>query len=221
MCWGHFWLHAKKHAKFGMVSFVCKAYSECRMWVYWTALQFLCCSTNFCREMEFTIYWHGFCWARDVQHSYPASLPQILSKMAAAAAAMKKSGGDSSYISLFRTVMLRRISLCTGALWWGTSPHMDFLYFVGPWVCVSSVHPFLSPPFRFGVAFSYYGMSMNITGFGLGMYMTQFVFGVIEIPAKLIVLFAVNRVGRKQCQAWTLILAGLCIGANIVIPTCK
>ncbi|XP_077193018.1 solute carrier family 22 member 7-like [Paroedura picta] len=113
---------------------------------------------------------------------------EVLSKTAAAAAAMEKSGGDSSYISLFRTRMLRRISLCMGVLW-------------------------------FGVAFSYYGMSMSITGFGLGVYMTQFVFGVIEIPAKLIVLFVVNRVGRKQCQAWTLILAGLCIGANIVIPT--
>ncbi|XP_054844620.1 solute carrier family 22 member 7-like isoform X2 [Eublepharis macularius] len=113
---------------------------------------------------------------------------EILSKTAAAAAARAKSRGDSSYVSLFRTLMLRRISLCMGALW-------------------------------FGVAFSYYGMSMNITGFGLGMYMTQFVFGVIEIPAKLIVLIAVNRIGRKQCQAWSLILAGLCIGANIVIPT--
>uniref|UniRef100_A0ACB8GA59 Uncharacterized protein n=1 Tax=Sphaerodactylus townsendi TaxID=933632 RepID=A0ACB8GA59_9SAUR len=71
----------------------------------------------------------------------------------------------------------------------------------------------------FGVAFSYYGMSMNITGFGLGRYMTQFVFGIIEIPAKLIVFIAVNRIGRKQCQAWALILAGLCIGANMVIPT--
>ncbi|KAH0622776.1 hypothetical protein JD844_025432 [Phrynosoma platyrhinos] len=61
-------------------------------------------------------------------------------------------------------------------------------------------------------------MSMNITGFGLGMYMTQFVFGIIEIPAKLIVFIVVNRVGRRQCQAWSLILAGLSIGANTVIP---
>nr|XP_056709625.1 solute carrier family 22 member 7-like [Euleptes europaea] len=113
---------------------------------------------------------------------------EILSKTAAAAAAVERSGGDSSYISLFRTLMLRRISVCLGVLW-------------------------------FGVAFSYYGMSMNITGFGLGMYMTQFVFGVIEIPTKLTVLVLVNRVGRKQCQAWALILTGLCIGANTVIPT--
>uniref|UniRef100_A0A8C0B580 Solute carrier family 22 member 7 n=1 Tax=Buteo japonicus TaxID=224669 RepID=A0A8C0B580_9AVES len=70
----------------------------------------------------------------------------------------------------------------------------------------------------FGVAFSYYGMSMNLTGFGLNMYLSQFVFGFIEIPAKMIMYVLVNRVGRRQSQAWALILTGLCIGANIVIP---
>uniref|UniRef100_A0A8C6YZ21 Solute carrier family 22 member 7 n=1 Tax=Nothoprocta perdicaria TaxID=30464 RepID=A0A8C6YZ21_NOTPE len=80
--------------------------------------------------------------------------------------------------SLFRTPVLRRISLCSGAVW-------------------------------FGVAFSYYGMSMNLTGFGLDIYLSQFVFGIIEIPAKLIMYVLVNRVGRRQSQAWTLILTGL------------
>ncbi|NWI14832.1 S22A7 protein, partial [Crypturellus soui] len=92
-----------------------------------------------------------------------------------------------SYLSLFRTPVLRKISLCSGAVW-------------------------------FGVAFSYYGMSMNLTGFGLDMYLSQFVFGIIEIPAKLIMYVLVNRVGRRRSQAWTLILTGLCIGANIIIP---
>ncbi|KGL78910.1 Solute carrier family 22 member 7, partial [Tinamus guttatus] len=99
----------------------------------------------------------------------------------------EKSGHSYSYLSLFRTPVLRKISLCSGAVW-------------------------------FGVAFSYYGMSMNLTGFGLNMYLSQFVFGIIEIPAKLIMYVLVNRVGRRQSQAWTLILTGLCIGANIIIP---
>ncbi|NWS39887.1 S22A7 protein, partial [Probosciger aterrimus] len=99
----------------------------------------------------------------------------------------KKPGGSYSYISLFRTPVLRKISLCSGAVW-------------------------------FGVAFSYYGMSMNLTGFGLNMYLSQFVFGVIEIPAKMIMYVLVNRIGRRQSQAWSLILTGLCIGANIIIP---
>ncbi|NXH41253.1 S22A7 protein, partial [Dicaeum eximium] len=99
----------------------------------------------------------------------------------------KNMGGSYSYISLFRTPVLRKISLCSGVVW-------------------------------FGVAFSYYGMSMNLTGFGLSIYLSQFVFGVIEIPAKMVMYVLVNRAGRQQSQAWTLILAGVCIGANIVIP---
>ncbi|NXK26513.1 S22A7 protein, partial [Arenaria interpres] len=99
----------------------------------------------------------------------------------------KKPGESYSYISLFRTPVLRKISLCSGAVW-------------------------------FGVAFSYYGMSMNLTGFGLNMYLSQFVFGIIEIPAKVIMYFLVNRVGRRPSQAWALVLTGLCIGANVIIP---
>uniref|UniRef100_A0A8B9VZ35 Solute carrier family 22 member 7 n=1 Tax=Anas zonorhyncha TaxID=75864 RepID=A0A8B9VZ35_9AVES len=102
--------------------------------------------------------------------------------------ALSPEPGESySYISLFRTPVLRKISLCSGAVW-------------------------------FGVAFSYYGMSMKLTGFGLNMYLSQFVFGIIEIPAKVIVYVLVNRIGRRQSQAWSLILTGLCIGANIIIP---
>uniref|UniRef100_A0A8D2QCZ9 Solute carrier family 22 member 7 n=1 Tax=Zonotrichia albicollis TaxID=44394 RepID=A0A8D2QCZ9_ZONAL len=83
-----------------------------------------------------------------------------------------------SYISLFRTPVLRKISVCSGVVW-------------------------------FGVAFSYYGLSMNLTGFGLSIYFSQFVFGVIEIPAKMAMYVLVNRIGRRQSQAWTLILAGV------------
>ncbi|NXR45067.1 S22A7 protein, partial [Hippolais icterina] len=100
----------------------------------------------------------------------------------------RNMGGSYSYVSLFRTPVLRRISLCSGVVW-------------------------------FGVAFSYYGMSMNLTGFGLSIYLSQFVFGAIEIPAKLAMYVLVNRAGRRQSQAWTLILTGLCIGANVAIPT--
>ncbi|NXJ15306.1 S22A7 protein, partial [Odontophorus gujanensis] len=99
----------------------------------------------------------------------------------------KKARESFSYISLFRTPVLRKISLCSGTVW-------------------------------FGVAFSYYGMSMNLTGFGLNMYLSQFVFGIIEIPAKMVMYVLVNRIGRRQSQAWSLILTGLCIGANIIIP---
>nr|XP_046189427.1 solute carrier family 22 member 7-like [Oncorhynchus gorbuscha] len=37
----------------------------------------------------------------------------------------------------------------------------------------------------YGVASTYYGISFNITGFGLNIYLTQFVYGAIELPVTL------------------------------------
>lgn len=70
----------------------------------------------------------------------------------------------------------------------------------------------------FGVAFTYYGISLNITGFGLNMYLTHFVYAAIDIPAKLIICCLLNVAGRKKCQVGALFLAGICIATNIFIP---
>uniref|UniRef100_A0A8C6U4Y4 Solute carrier family 22 member 6 n=1 Tax=Neogobius melanostomus TaxID=47308 RepID=A0A8C6U4Y4_9GOBI len=70
----------------------------------------------------------------------------------------------------------------------------------------------------FGLASSYYGISLNIEGFGVNIHLTQFIYGVIEIPSKLMVLVAVERVGRRFCQSGTLSLTGLCIFINMFIP---
>ncbi|XP_078496728.1 solute carrier family 22 member 7-like [Lissotriton helveticus] len=70
----------------------------------------------------------------------------------------------------------------------------------------------------FGASFSYYGISFNIRGFELDMYMTQFLYGVIEIPFKLGMYFFMTKWGRRHSLAWALLLTGFCIGINIVIP---
>ncbi|KAM7385221.1 hypothetical protein PAMP_001315 [Pampus punctatissimus] len=70
----------------------------------------------------------------------------------------------------------------------------------------------------YGVAFTYYGIILNISGFGLNMYLTHFIYAAIEIPAKLMVYFLVNVIGRRKCQAGTLLLTGTCIAMNIFIP---
>uniref|UniRef100_A0A3Q0REJ4 Solute carrier family 22 member 7 n=1 Tax=Amphilophus citrinellus TaxID=61819 RepID=A0A3Q0REJ4_AMPCI len=69
----------------------------------------------------------------------------------------------------------------------------------------------------YGVATTYYGISLNITGFGLNMYLTHFIYGAIEVPAKLTIYCFLNIFGRRKCQAATLLLTGLCIGINIFI----
>ncbi|TNN50433.1 Solute carrier family 22 member 7 [Liparis tanakae] len=70
----------------------------------------------------------------------------------------------------------------------------------------------------FGVAATYYGISLNIGGFGLNIYLTHFIYAAVEVPAKLLIYVFLNLVGRRKCQAGTLLLTGTCIVANIFIP---
>ncbi|XP_040002544.1 solute carrier family 22 member 7-like [Xiphias gladius] len=70
----------------------------------------------------------------------------------------------------------------------------------------------------FGVACTYYGISLNVTGFGVNIYLTQFIYGAIEIPAKALIFISLNKIGRRLNQAGTLVLTGLCIFCNIFIP---
>ncbi|KAM9769970.1 uncharacterized protein ACNS7B_007035 [Menidia menidia] len=70
----------------------------------------------------------------------------------------------------------------------------------------------------FGVACTYYGISLNVTGFGVNIYLTQFIYGVTEVPAKAFIIFFLNKIGRRLTQAGTLFLTGLCIFCNMFIP---
>ncbi|KAJ8250503.1 hypothetical protein COCON_G00224250 [Conger conger] len=70
----------------------------------------------------------------------------------------------------------------------------------------------------FGVAFTYYGISLNIVGFGLNIYLTQFVYAVIEMPSKIGVYLSLNAIGRRPTQAATLIITGSCIAVTLFVP---
>lgn len=70
----------------------------------------------------------------------------------------------------------------------------------------------------FGVACTYYGISLNVTGFGVNIYLTQFIYGITEVPAKAFIIFFLNKIGRRLTQVGTLFLTGLCIFSNMFIP---
>ncbi|XP_017331340.2 solute carrier family 22 member 7 [Ictalurus punctatus] len=70
----------------------------------------------------------------------------------------------------------------------------------------------------YSVASTYYGISLNISGFGLDLYLTHFIYGIIELPAKFIVYFSLKKYGRRVNQVGTLVLTGVCIIINIIIP---
>ncbi|KAF7217989.1 solute carrier family 22 member 7-like [Nothobranchius furzeri] len=67
----------------------------------------------------------------------------------------------------------------------------------------------------FGVASSYYGISFNVSAFGVNIYLTQFIYGMTEIPAKAFIIFFLNKLGRRLTQAGTQFLTGLCIFCGI------
>ncbi|XP_060789238.1 solute carrier family 22 member 7-like isoform X3 [Neoarius graeffei] len=70
----------------------------------------------------------------------------------------------------------------------------------------------------YGVTSTYYGISLNITGFGLDLYLTHFIYAIIELPAKLLMYFTMKKLGRRVNQVGTQVLTGLCIMINIIIP---
>ncbi|NXT57162.1 S226B protein, partial [Pluvianellus socialis] len=71
---------------------------------------------------------------------------------------------------------------------------------------------------RFSTSFAYYGLAMDLQGFGVDIYLSQLVFGAVDIPAKLASVLAISCVGRRVAQGGSLALAGVCILANIVVP---
>ncbi|NWU49548.1 S226B protein, partial [Dromas ardeola] len=70
----------------------------------------------------------------------------------------------------------------------------------------------------FSTSFAYYGLAMDLQGFGVDIYLSQLVFGAVDIPAKLASVLAISCVGRRVAQGGSLALAGICILANIVVP---
>uniref|UniRef100_A0A4W6BZY9 Solute carrier family 22 member 7b, tandem duplicate 2 n=1 Tax=Lates calcarifer TaxID=8187 RepID=A0A4W6BZY9_LATCA len=63
----------------------------------------------------------------------------------------------------------------------------------------------------FCVAITFYGISFNITGFGLNIYLTQFTYAVIELPAKISVYYLLDKIGRRCTEVGSLLLAGILV----------
>uniref|UniRef100_UPI0037E95692 solute carrier family 22 member 7-like n=1 Tax=Semicossyphus pulcher TaxID=241346 RepID=UPI0037E95692 len=70
----------------------------------------------------------------------------------------------------------------------------------------------------FCVATVFYGISFNITGFGLNIYLTQFTYALIELPAKISVYYLLDTIGRRSTEVGSLLLAAVSLGINIAVP---
>ncbi|KAL7403702.1 hypothetical protein ABVT39_003900 [Epinephelus coioides] len=74
---------------------------------------------------------------------------------------------------------------------------------------------------RYGVAFTYYGISLNITGFGLNTYLTQLIFASIEMPLKIGVYYFLEKVGRRSGEMGSMLSTGLCLLINMFVSQDK
>lgn len=74
---------------------------------------------------------------------------------------------------------------------------------------------------RFGVASTAFGIGFNIAGFGLNLYLTQFIYAMTELPATLAVYYLLEKCGRRKTQVGALLLTGFGLGVNIFISTGK
>ncbi|CAG03733.1 unnamed protein product [Tetraodon nigroviridis] len=70
----------------------------------------------------------------------------------------------------------------------------------------------------FGAELTYYGISLNIAGFGLNLYLTQFVFASMEFLMKICSYFFLEKIGRRSSVMGALFLTGLCLLVNIFVP---
>ncbi|XP_055487031.1 solute carrier family 22 member 6-A-like [Leucoraja erinacea] len=70
----------------------------------------------------------------------------------------------------------------------------------------------------FSVSFSYYGLSIDLQGFGVDIYLIQVIFGAVDIPAKFIGYILMSYIGRRFTQSSSLIMAGCIIVTNIFLP---
>ncbi|XP_004674069.1 PREDICTED: solute carrier family 22 member 7 [Condylura cristata] len=71
----------------------------------------------------------------------------------------------------------------------------------------------------FGVNFSYYGLSLDVSGLGLNVYQTQLLFGAVELPSKLLVYLSVRHAGRRLTQAGMLLGTALALGIRLLLSS--
>ena len=67
------------------------------------------------------------------------------------------------------------------------------------------------------VAMVYYGLSFNTKNLGGNRYVSVFVSGFVEVPAVVVILPLLSRLGRMKCYCGTFIGGGIACGLVALI----
>lgn len=79
-----------------------------------------------------------------------------------------------------------------------------------------------SLPLRsFSINMTYFGLSMDLSAFGLDIFLVQLFFGAIDLLAKMGCALLLNFFGRRTVQGTSLILAGAFLFLTLTVPTGK
>ncbi|XP_008051860.1 solute carrier family 22 member 12 [Carlito syrichta] len=70
----------------------------------------------------------------------------------------------------------------------------------------------------FAFGFTFYGLALDLQALGSNLFLLQLFIGVVDVPAKIGTLLLQRCLGRRALQASSLVLAGLCILANTLVP---
>ncbi|CAG00534.1 unnamed protein product, partial [Tetraodon nigroviridis] len=73
----------------------------------------------------------------------------------------------------------------------------------------------------FSTSFAYYGLAMDLQKFGVDIYLIQVIFGAVDIPAKIVITVTMSLFGRRPSQCGALIISGVTILANLLVPQDK
>uniref|UniRef100_A0A8D3CC85 Si:dkey-119m7.4 n=1 Tax=Scophthalmus maximus TaxID=52904 RepID=A0A8D3CC85_SCOMX len=90
--------------------------------------------------------------------------------------------------------------------------------FVNGIICLLKYDAMFATCLRFVNVLVYYGLSLNVSDFGMNIYLTQMIFGLVEMPARTITLFTLNR-SRKISQLAFLAVGGTACLLTIFIPS--
>ncbi|XP_023420151.1 solute carrier family 22 member 12 [Cavia porcellus] len=70
----------------------------------------------------------------------------------------------------------------------------------------------------FAFGFTFYGLVLDLQTLGSNVFLIQVLIGVVDIPTKIGTKLLLGRLGRRPSQAGSLMLPGLCILANTLVP---